>query len=83
MENKIVIRSLKRQLDQVIVHGQVENGVAINNNLSVDQIDQQFVTPRRVSQSEQRHSWTEERPIGHITPQAIQIIPREVQIGET
>jgi hypothetical protein len=40
MENKIVIRSLKRQLDQVIVHGQVENGVAINNNLSVDQIDQ-------------------------------------------
>jgi hypothetical protein len=35
MENKIVTRSLKRQLNQVIVHEQVENGVAINNNLSV------------------------------------------------
>ncbi len=46
MENKIINKSLKRQLDQVIVHEQVENGVAINNNLSENQIDQQFVTPR-------------------------------------
>jgi hypothetical protein len=35
MENKIVIRSLRRQLNLVVLHEQVENGVAINNNLSV------------------------------------------------
>jgi hypothetical protein len=40
MENKIVTRNLRRQLDQAIVHEQVENGAAINMNLSVDQIDQ-------------------------------------------
>jgi hypothetical protein len=34
-----VTRSLRRQLDQVILHKQVENGAAINNNLSVDHID--------------------------------------------
>jgi phage-related tail protein len=49
MENKIITKSLKRQLNQVIVHEQVENGVAINNNLSENQIDQQFVTPRIIS----------------------------------
>jgi hypothetical protein len=48
MENKIVTRSLKKQLDQVLLHELEENGIAINNNLSVDQEDQQFVTPRRV-----------------------------------
>ncbi len=40
MENRIVTISLRRQLDQVIVHEQVKNGAAINKNLSVDQIDQ-------------------------------------------
>jgi hypothetical protein len=49
MENKIITRSLKRQLNHVIVHKQVENGATINNNLSVKEIDQQFITPRRVS----------------------------------
>ncbi len=39
MVNRIVIRNLKKQLDHVIVYEQVENGVAINKNLSVDQID--------------------------------------------
>jgi len=39
----------------------VENGVAIRNNLSVDQVDQRFETPRRVSQTKQRYSWTKER----------------------
>jgi hypothetical protein len=39
MENIIVTKSLKRQLDQVIVHKQVEDGATINNNLSADQID--------------------------------------------
>jgi hypothetical protein len=39
MENKIVTRSLKRQLDQVVWHEQVENGVTISNNLIVDQVD--------------------------------------------
>jgi hypothetical protein len=29
MENKIVTKSLKRQLDQVVLHEQVENGVAL------------------------------------------------------
>jgi hypothetical protein len=33
MENKSVTKSLRRQLDQVLLHEQVENGVAINNNL--------------------------------------------------
>jgi hypothetical protein len=36
MEDKIVTKSLKKQLDQVVLHEQVENGVAISNNLSVD-----------------------------------------------
>ncbi len=36
MENIIIIRSLKKQLNQVVLHEQVENGAAINNNLSVD-----------------------------------------------
>jgi len=40
MENRIVIRSLRRQLDQVIVHEQVEKGIAINKNLSANQINQ-------------------------------------------
>jgi hypothetical protein len=40
MENIIVTRILRRQLDKVIVHEQVENGVAINNNLNVNQIYQ-------------------------------------------
>jgi hypothetical protein len=55
---------------------QEDNYVAITNNLSVDQKDQQFVTSRGVSQSKERHA-------SHKTPQAILIIPREVQIGET
>jgi hypothetical protein len=45
MENQIVTRSLKRQLNQVIIHEQMENGATINNNLSADQIDRQFITP--------------------------------------
>ncbi len=82
MENRIVTRSLRRQLDLVIVHEQMENDTAIKSNLSAYQIDQQFVTLRRVSQSKKRHSWMEERPIGHIMPQATSIIPREVQTSE-
>jgi hypothetical protein len=39
MENKIVIKSLRRQVDQVLLHEQVENGVTINNNLNADQVD--------------------------------------------
>ncbi len=34
MENKISIRGLRRPLDQVVLHEQLENGIAINNNLS-------------------------------------------------
>jgi hypothetical protein len=36
MENIIVTRSLRRQLDHVVLHEEVENGVGINNNLSDD-----------------------------------------------
>jgi len=36
MENKIAIKSLRRQLDQVILHEQMENVTAISNNLSVE-----------------------------------------------
>jgi hypothetical protein len=47
MENRIVTKSLRRQLDHVIKHEQVENGAAINKNLSANQIDQQFITPKK------------------------------------
>jgi len=33
MENIITIRSLRKKLNQVVLHEQMENGVAINNNL--------------------------------------------------
>ncbi len=58
-------------------------GATITNNLSVDKEDQQFVTPIRIYQFEQRHLWTKERPTCHKMPQAILIILHEVQIGET
>ncbi len=41
-------KSLRKQLDHIIVHEQEENGVSINRNLSVDKIDYQFITPTRV-----------------------------------
>jgi hypothetical protein len=37
MENKIVTRSLKTKLDQVLLNEQVENGTTISNNLSANQ----------------------------------------------
>jgi hypothetical protein len=40
MESIIIIRSLKKQLNRVIIHEQVENGIGINNSLSAYQIDQ-------------------------------------------
>jgi hypothetical protein len=40
MENKIVTRSLRRQLDQVVWHEQVENGAIISNNLNANQVDE-------------------------------------------
>jgi hypothetical protein len=39
IENRIGIRNLKRQLNQVIEHEQVENDVVVNNNLSVNKTD--------------------------------------------
>jgi hypothetical protein len=39
MENRIITRSLRRQLNEVLVHEQVENGTTINNNLNANQID--------------------------------------------
>ncbi len=83
MENRFVNRSFRRQLDQVLLHEQVENGVTINNNLSEDQINQQFVTLTRVFQSEHKLPWKEKRPVSHKMPQVVLIIPHQVQIGET
>ncbi len=40
IENKIVTKSMRRQLHHVILHEPVENDVAINNNLSADHVDQ-------------------------------------------
>ncbi len=82
MENKISIRGLRRPLDQVVLHEQLENGIAINNNLSAYQVDQWFETSRKVFKIKQKHPWTEERLVGHRTPQVTPIIPREMQIGE-
>jgi hypothetical protein len=39
MENKIVAKSLRGQIYHIVLHEQVENGVAINNNLSANQVD--------------------------------------------
>jgi hypothetical protein len=36
MENKIIIKILNKQLDQVVLHEQVENGTTISNNLSAN-----------------------------------------------
>jgi hypothetical protein len=52
MENIIVTINLRRQLNQDVLHEQVENGNAINNNLNENRVDQQFETPRRVFQIE-------------------------------
>jgi hypothetical protein len=55
MENIIVTINFRRQLNQVILHEQVENGTTIHRNLSVGQEDQQFVTFIKVFQTKQRH----------------------------
>ncbi len=39
MENKIITKSLSKQLNQVIIYEQVENGVAINRNVNAYHID--------------------------------------------
>jgi len=44
MENIIVIISLMRKLDQIVVHEQMENGDTINKNLSAVKINQRFTT---------------------------------------
>jgi hypothetical protein len=52
----------------MLVHEQVKNGATINNNLNAYQIKQQFITPKKVSQLEQKHSWTKKRLASHIMP---------------
>ncbi len=39
MENIIITKSLKRKLDDVVLHEQVENGTIVNNNSNANQID--------------------------------------------
>jgi hypothetical protein len=60
----------------------VANGVAINNDMNVDQVDQWFEMPIILKKSKHRHLWIEESPIGHIMPHATLIILHEVQIDE-
>jgi hypothetical protein len=36
MENRIVTKSLKIQLEKVVLHEQVENGATISNNLNAN-----------------------------------------------
>lgn len=78
MENQIITRSLRRQLKQVVLHEEVENGNAISNNLNANKVDQQFETPIRVFQTKQKHLWIEERLAGYRIPQATPIIFHEV-----
>jgi histidinol dehydrogenase len=47
MENIIITKIIRRQLDQVVLHEQVENGIAISNNLSANLVDLWFETPRK------------------------------------
>ncbi len=81
MENIIVTRSLKMQLNQDILHEQVENGTTINKNLmQIKQINnlkhlKKFFEYKKNNQDKKIH-------VSHRTPQAALIIPREVQIGE-
>ncbi len=82
MENKIVSRSLNRQLDHVILH-EVENGAAISNNLNANKVDQRFEAPKKVSKIKQKHLRIKERPAGYKTPHEALIIPCEVQTSET
>ncbi len=82
MENRIITRSLNKQLDWVVLHEQVENGIAISSNLSADQEDQRFETPKRVFQIKQKHQWIEERPTCHRTPHVALIILHEMQTSE-
>jgi hypothetical protein len=82
MENIIVTRSLRRQLNQVVLHEQVQNGATINNNLSANQVDQWFETPKKVFQIKHKHPWTEAIPASHIMPQVAPIILHEVQTSE-
>jgi hypothetical protein len=46
MENKIVTRNLRRELNQAIIHEQVENAIAINKNLNADQINHELITTK-------------------------------------
>jgi hypothetical protein len=83
MENGIVTRSLKKQLNLIVLHEQVENGATISNNFSAYQVDHRFETPRRVSKIKQKHRWIKESPTSHRMPQVSLIILHGVQIGET
>jgi hypothetical protein len=39
MENRTISRSRRRQLNQVVLHEQVEKGATIKNNLNEHQVD--------------------------------------------
>jgi hypothetical protein len=60
----------------------VENGTAISNNLTTNQVDQWFETPKTKFQIEQKRPGIKEKLTNHRTPHATMILC-EVQIGET
>jgi hypothetical protein len=66
MENQIVTRSLKRQLNHVIIHEQMENGATINNNLNADQIDRQFITPITETSMDKKRTCKSQNVLGSI-----------------
>ncbi len=68
MENEIVTKSLKKQLNLIVLHEQVETGATISNIFSAYKIDQWFETPRRVSKIKQQHRRIKENPTGHRMP---------------
>jgi hypothetical protein len=60
----------------------VENGTAINNNLTTNQVDQWFETPKKLFQIEQKRPWITKKLTSHRMPHATMILC-EVQTSET
>jgi hypothetical protein len=61
MENKIITKSLKRQLVKLYYMNKWKMALPSKKKLSANRVNQRFETPRRVSQTKQRYSWTKER----------------------
>ncbi len=60
---------MKGKLDKDVLHEQMENGVAIINNLSAYQVDQWLKTFRTILKTKWIHLWTKEKLACNRTPQ--------------